>query len=791
VLIFPYKVTVVLFALLTIVGHFGLFEILNENFAKPIEFRTRTQIDRDPVFDERIRIFAFDDVTVSKLGRQSLTYEELLISLAHLSKHKPKLIVIDQVFQIVTPEPGISSLVEEKSRLSPIVAAVFSALQPIAGRNHIDQNPKFPSSQPRPYWKSRSDQFVYGPDPRIRPLFSGFGGINYGQHGQMPVAVQSENGVVFPNLGLTVASTFKVVKNDIEVDGKSIPLTPKGDIQANQGPLGSYFSRTRTIASLLDAANRDVRIKGLDQDSYVFILPMMYTGNTDFKSTPHGEFSGGLLHVAIANSVLTGQWISYFGGATWFALLAGAATIIASHFLTPFRTAMLILVQLGALLIAGLGLFAYKSTVIPWSESGAMALFVGLAAIAEKARVVERRSLQVKHTLAGLVPAKLLRALLKAPTNVLENSTRTDLTIMFVDIEGFSLKMQDEDPTLVFSKLKMELGHLCQIVQKHGGIVDKTLGDGLLCYFGYSFDPSFSQSDREHAFAAMSCALDIQIDSARRAVAETLSDGAKAKNGGRLVFPLRIGINTGEVFVGNVGNAERIDMTIVGPAVNWAKRFEDVCESFRIMIGPRTKQIITRNGPDSKSILRIGDRDYTLYHRDIIVKHYEEKRSAWECNPFERSVSLLTAALDAVNVPSIDGRQARVKVRMPAEIRGCRLCSIVQIGMDGGTVVSDSYLSKRDTIEVAVCMDPTALKTPIAAKNGIVTLDDPLNTRCFRAIVLWGIQEDGRSRHGLRFVDLSEADREHLRAFLETEASGVVKSPSADPSPSDNARLSG
>lgn len=747
----PAKATLLVACCTMLAGFAGVFNILHVNFAKPIEFRLRSALGKDPLLDPRIQMFAFDDVTASKLGRPALNFGEWREILTHLSKHGPRLIVIDQVFQIVEPDDSLRALLADKDRFPNLIAGAFSSERPVLGRSPVSENPLLPKRQPALPWQKAAQKHIYGPDLLIRPLFSGLGAINYSQNGQMPAALQSQSGGLFPTLGLTVAGQLSVSDTGLHVNGQVLPVSPSGELQANQGPLSSYFSHMRTMAYLLESARSNQSVTGIRQDSIVFLLPMMYTGSADFKSTPHGEFPGGLLHVAVANSALTNQWIRLAPGDTVLPLVAAVLAIVMSLLLTPFRAAILILGQVFVTVAAGLMMFVFDSTVVAWSEASAVAFVVGLTAVAEKARLVERKTSQIRHTLAGLVPPKLLGVLLQAPARVLGRSRRANVTVMFIDIEGFSLRMQNEDPDLVFNHLKGELGNLCETVQRYGGIVDKTLGDGLLCYFGYNFDPEYSLSDREHAFSAMTCALDIQINSAKRAIKAAALAAAEASPKRPLVFPLRIGINTGEVFIGNVGNKERIDLTIVGHAVNWAKRYEDVCESFRIMLGPQTKEAMTSDPGGHDVVIDIGDRSYTLYRRNIIVKHYDDKRIGWECNPFEQNLLLLTEALHAVDRSDCEPESKPISVEVPLVINGVVEGIAVSFGLTGATVIVQQYLSKRETIDIR-----------LSRKWAL----EPGHALTLRATVLWGIEENGQSTHGLRFVDVSPDDRNLLARFI-------------------------
>lgn len=799
---FPFRITILIFLALFGAGDLGVFKILNESFAKPIEFRIRSSLGRDPELDPRIKIFGFDDITLNELGRQALNYSEWKILLEHLAQHRPQVVVIDQVFQVVENGPDLDALVSAAPRGLPIIAGAFASSHPIVGRVAIDKNPLLKHDGNFLPWDGARPPQLYGPALAIRRLFSGFGAINYASQGKMPAALESAAGSVFPNLGLAAANSLSVEPDGLYVSGQLVPVTRDGLIQANQAALGSYYRQIKTVASALDAARRGKPIKGLNAGDIVYVLPLMYSGNADFKSTPLGEFPGGLLHVAISNSALSGDWIHYFGNDLLFAIIAGFIAVMVAKSFTSFKSSMLIFAMVCFILLLGIGSFVLAEVMMPWAEAAMFTLLIGFSAIAERARAFERRSMQVRHTLAGLVSPKLLQFLLNSPQKVLESSRLTDVTVMFIDIEGFSQRMQDRDPKLVFSKLKYELSHLCEIVQRHGGVVDKTLGDGLLCYFGYSFDTNAQSSKRENAFAAMSCALDIQIDSSRRALGEAIPQPNSALVRPDLVFPLRIGITTGEVLIGNVGNRERIDMTIIGAVVNRAKRYEDSCESFRIMIDPRTRELLSKDQGNGNCMMKIGDRTHTLWCREIIVKHQDQLWSGWECNPFEYAGKTLTKCLAVLAEKSGRGTHVEVLQKdLSVIVRGSSVCKLLSISMEELIISSVDYLPKRALVDVRLLdthpetsgagdnMDVPANLAEFLQKAGdagspSVTQSESSEQKLLtalshlglRATVLWGIQELGRSRHGLKIVGITPEDRAALFAALRRVGGAAIQS---------------
>jgi adenylate cyclase len=140
---------------------------------------------------------------------------------------------------------------------------------------------------------------------------------------------------------------------------------------------------------------------------------------------------------------------------------------------------------------------------------------------------------------------------------------RIDAVIWFSDLRGFT-RITDAAPEQVIPLLNDYADVIVSAIHEHGGDVVKLIGDGVLAIF--------TAADRESACAA---ALAAAI-AARKEVAELKGRRAAA---GRPVTDMYLGLHVGEVFYGNIGSHERLDFTVVGPAVNEASRIAAMCRS--------------------------------------------------------------------------------------------------------------------------------------------------------------------------------------------------------------------
>jgi adenylate cyclase len=138
-----------------------------------------------------------------------------------------------------------------------------------------------------------------------------------------------------------------------------------------------------------------------------------------------------------------------------------------------------------------------------------------------------------------------------------------DAVVWFSDLRGFT-RITDTTPEHVIPLLNDYSDAIVSAIHEHGGDVLKLIGDGTLAIF--------TAADRMQACsAALSAAL-----AARRGVAE-LNRGRAAR--GKPVTDMYLGLHVGQVFYGNVGSRERLDFTVIGPAVNEASRIAAMCRS--------------------------------------------------------------------------------------------------------------------------------------------------------------------------------------------------------------------
>lgn len=159
---------------------------------------------------------------------------------------------------------------------------------------------------------------------------------------------------------------------------------------------------------------------------------------------------------------------------------------------------------------------------------------------------------------------------------------RKRLTVFFVDIKGFSQMSEELEAETITDLLNSFLTEMTKVATKHGGVVNKFMGDGVMIVFG---DNTNSQGVKTDAIRCVSMAI-----SMKKRMKVLQNDWFK--NGIRKPLQIRMGINTGYCTVGTFGTSDHLDYTVLGTHVNLASRLETAAEPDEILISYETWSLI-------------------------------------------------------------------------------------------------------------------------------------------------------------------------------------------------------
>lgn len=179
----------------------------------------------------------------------------------------------------------------------------------------------------------------------------------------------------------------------------------------------------------------------------------------------------------------------------------------------------------------------------------------------------ERRARDIRKMFSSYVSKRIVDELIRDPSKMRMGGTRKELTVLFSDIRGFTTFSEKYQPEEVVSQLNEYLGAMTDIVFDHDGTLDKFVGDAVMAFWGAPLDQP------DHAQRAVRCAVDMM-----KKLGELQQKWAAE---GKHVIDIGIGINTGEMVVGNMGaEGKKMDFTVIGDNVNLAARVEGLTRKF-------------------------------------------------------------------------------------------------------------------------------------------------------------------------------------------------------------------
>jgi Adenylate cyclase, family 3 (some proteins contain HAMP domain) len=183
--------------------------------------------------------------------------------------------------------------------------------------------------------------------------------------------------------------------------------------------------------------------------------------------------------------------------------------------------------------------------------------------------------------LAKYLPPQLYRSLFSGEKDVVIATERKRLTVFFSDIVNFTATTERLQPEELTRLLNEYLSEMSAIAARHGGTVNKFIGDAMLVFFG---DPD-TKGVAEDAKAAVAMALEMQ-----QRLAE-LDEGWR-RGGIEQPFRARMGINSGYCNVGNFGSGDRMDYTIIGAEANLAARLQSIASPGGIVLSYETYALV-------------------------------------------------------------------------------------------------------------------------------------------------------------------------------------------------------
>ena len=205
----------------------------------------------------------------------------------------------------------------------------------------------------------------------------------------------------------------------------------------------------------------------------------------------------------------------------------------------------------------------------------------------------EREKRFIRQAFSTYLSAKVVAELIADPSKLNLGGEKREMTALFTDLRSFSTISENIDPTHLVQILNKYLTAMGNIIMNNQGTIDKFIGDAIVAFFGA---PIYHG---DHAKLACFSAL------AMKKAEEELNSQLIAEGLSPTPLFTRIGVNTGEMAVGNMGSANKMNYTVMGNAVNLAARLEGVNKQYQTSI---IISEFTKNHTDNTFLCRQLDR---------------------------------------------------------------------------------------------------------------------------------------------------------------------------------------
>jgi adenylate cyclase len=308
----------------------------------------------------------------------------------------------------------------------------------------------------------------------------------------------------------------------------------------------------------------------------------------DVHPTPlGGATSGPLIHFHAIAAAIDREFLNETSPVTNLLLLlaAGFAAWLVVALVRQTLVALLLLIGLSAAYL-GAVVWLYNTHnlfLLTLPVLGAFNLS-GLFSLGYDFTLERLEKLRTRRTLERYVSKNLVKEILDNPDSFYSTlrGVRLPATVLFSDIVGFTSLTEKADPEQLVAQLNEYLSRMTAAVFENNGTLDKFIGDAVMAVWGNVTSAGVAEDAKACARAAVTMRH------------ELLQLNQQWKERGIAPFQFGIGINHGEVLVGNIGSQEKADPTVIGDAVNLASRLEALTRTYSvdILVGHRAAELI-------------------------------------------------------------------------------------------------------------------------------------------------------------------------------------------------------
>jgi adenylate cyclase len=366
---------------------------------------------------------------------------------------------------------------------------------------------------------------------------------------------------------------------NIRLDKVEIPTDEIGRLLVNYlGPAKTFPHYA--VSDILNGRISADKLKGK-----IVLIGATATGIYDMRVTPFSAVYPGVeIHATVIDNILHQNFLIHSG---WTKFLDVCTIIVVGLIMglaVPRMKAVagigLSLALISAFVLANTAIFVRYNVWMNLIYPALTMMTIYLGITVYRYVTEEREKKKVRGAFQYYLTASVVNEILKDPSKLKLGGDKKNLSVMFSDIRGFTSISEKLTPEELVRLLNEYLTAMTDVVFKYDGLLDKYIGDAIMAVFGAPLDQP------DHALRA--CRTGIEMMSELRRLRE------KWAAEGRPDVNIGVGINTGDMVVGNMGSQMRFDYTVMGDSVNLASRLEGTNKEYgtNIIISEFTYEIV-------------------------------------------------------------------------------------------------------------------------------------------------------------------------------------------------------
>ncbi len=581
----------------------GLFKTWQDTFSDKI-FPTR-QARADIV------IIAIDNPSISEIGRWPWDRKVFADLINTINKGKPYAIGLDVAFLEEQNQASDNTLASAINNADNVVLAAESE----NGRVLL----------PIPALRQQASVGIVNIDPD-----------EDGVTRKVPLSVKDEDGKIYYHFSSEILRTFYSKKGVSTIELASIP-TENEFIRINYANKPGSFT-SYSVSDVLDG-----RVVPANFTDKIILIGSTTPDLHDEQITPVSlgvQMPGIEIHANTIQTILEEKYLyPESTAATLITIITLGITLAILLMYLPIIAAIIAtFVVVGIYILYSI--FSFDAGIIRNIVIPPMVILVtGAADIVYKYFVEFRQRRYLRKAFSYYLSTDVLSEILSDPEKLKLGGTRQDLTVLFSDVAGFTTISEKLVPEDLVHILNSYLTRMTNIVFENRGVLDKYIGDAVMAFWGAPI------KTKNHALLGCKTALEMYK--------EMKAVRAEWKEYGVQDFDIRIGVNTGEMVVGNMGSNARFDYTLLGDNVNLGSRLEGINKEYgtNIIISESTylqvkdnvaarllDKVAVKGKKTGVTIYELRGFSPSSHDEDEFLKEFESARILYEKGEFKSAL---------------------------------------------------------------------------------------------------------------------------------------------------------